>query len=66
METFIMIIFSSIVWFMVGRMSATQGAYKALEKERERCAKLAEAHYIPGHAVASPEFAASLAEKIRE
>lgn len=34
--------------------------------EREACAKLADAHFIFGHSVAGPHFAAALAAKIRE
>lgn len=35
------------------------------QEERERCAKLAEQHFIPGHSVAGPHFAAQLAAAIR-
>ena len=34
--------------------------------EREACAKLADAHFIFGHSVAGPHFAAALADKIRK
>ena len=33
--------------------------------EREACAKLADAHFIYGHSVAGPHFAAALADAIR-
>jgi hypothetical protein len=34
-------------------------------EERERCAKIAERHYIAGHSVAGPAFAAICAAAIR-
>lgn len=37
----------------------------AVAFEREECAKLAEGHFIYGHSVAGPHFAAALADKIR-
>lgn len=37
----------------------------AVAAERERCARLAETHFVPGHAVAGPGFAAKLADCIR-
>ena len=53
---------------------AVAGAMKGLElqtaravaSEREACAALAEDHFIFGHSVAGPHFAAALAKKIRE
>lgn len=38
---------------------------EAQKDEREECAKLAGAHFIFGHSVAGPHFAAMLADKIR-
>lgn len=46
-------------------VTAVKIAHKILAFEREDCAKLAEAHFIPGHSVAGPGFAAALAQKIR-
>jgi hypothetical protein len=34
--------------------------------ERERCAQIAERHYIPGHSVAGPDFAKMCAAAIRK
>ncbi len=38
---------------------------EAVEREREACAVLAEAHFVPGHAVAGIGFAKALADAIR-
>lgn len=38
---------------------------EAQKDEREECAKLADGHFIFGHSVAGPHFAAVLANKIR-
>jgi hypothetical protein len=35
------------------------------DAERERCAQIAERHFIPGHSVAGPAWAAQLAAQIR-
>ena len=37
----------------------------AVAAEREACAKLAQEHFIFGHSIAGPHFAAALADKIR-
>jgi hypothetical protein len=38
---------------------------QAVREEREACARIAEEHYIPGHTVAGPAFAAACAKAIR-
>jgi len=39
---------------------------EALAVERECCARIVEASFIPGHSVAGPHFTAHIADKIRE
>lgn len=47
------------------RESLQRAIQDAIDAEREECAKLADAHFIYGHSVAGPGYAAILAAKIR-
>ena len=51
--------------FAEGYRKGVSAFHEAVELERKECAKLAAAHFIYGHSVAGPHFAAALADKIR-
>jgi hypothetical protein len=53
-------------WGPTSTGSAWAAWQAATAAERERAAQIAERHYIPGHSVAGPGFAADCAAAIRE